>query len=251
MKKKHLKNLTKSKVLIESLKTSIFPYCVSASVSEEEINAKDIQAYIANGILEVVDMEEKESIELRRKAWQNITERSKQIDKSFLLNVKAKKPEPESVSINQSHNSIDMQSSALPTSQEGMFVSQGNSPVTGQVNTTSEMIKNTDAQMTENYRRMMENLKKKKEAAKKSVETKTEKAVSVDKESVDSKIETAVSIEPEKKESNEVEEFGSLPFFSKKSKINKCEDEEFLKALLKSEKNETVLALIKQKLEEL
>lgn len=252
--KKHLKNDTKARVIIESLKISIAPFCVSSPITDEELENKDVLSYIANEILEVIEMCPVESAKLRREAWEKTTNKVDKINDSFLSHVSSRelRSRNEVVAVGDYEDIASSNANNPITSKDGIFIQSGGSPTNASVSTTSELLKQTDEKMTAEYERMAAELKNRKES---------NEVVTPEKKSIDGNIDEVLSSKDESIEeikddsgsdfSKEVIEFGSKPFFSKKSIINKSTDVGFLKELLKSEKNDTVLKLTRQKLEEL
>ena len=269
---KYLKNLTEQKLLVQDLKFDINPNSISPGLTEEEIKkSKDVQIFRMNEKIEVVDMDDKKALEIRKKNNKKQRKKKQKINNAYLENVTSDKPESRNASSsNQFQNQVmkGAQRNDSPAPPEAGSVATGN----GQPQSIDEMAEQSQNQLKQ-VAQQVESAKQKKEVKEKDskseskdteakVEEVSAKPEELKQDKPNKEYEEEVSIEQEEEESTEseetqdnsksrIEQFYSLPFFTKKSEINSLEDIEFVKELLDHEDNDTVISLLEQKLEEL
>lgn len=271
---KYLRNLTDQRLMIQDLKIQVRPNSVSQGLTEDDIkNSKDVQLFKAKGKLEIANISDEEANEIRKKDSEDHKKRIQQINNAYLKNVSSKKPRSRNAASSKGFQDQVMNGVNNSVAPPGAgSVANGS----GQPQSIDSMAKNSQKQLQE-VAQKVESAKQKKKVEKEEEDKKAE-AKKQEKEEIQGKdYEDDVSVKQDKKtsESNskekdykddatidneesgendldsKLQEFHSLPFFTKKSRINKLEDKEFIKKLLESEDNDTVISLLNQKLEEL
>ena len=277
----YLKNLGRTKIIIQEMKTSVYPESISIPLSEEEVSkSKEIQTYIANELIEVVEMDHKEAIALRKRDLAAEREYSQKIDQSLTRNVKGSVPDSVS-SGGAGLDALPGVSSIVPP-DAGTMVQGGASHDDGTARTPQDIAGDVQEEFESTIQRLNEKktLNQIGKDAKKNklVEVEEDRAEMVGAGEVPSETPVAPERKPDRalevdndevvlpdepascdnnneelleKYAKEVEEFRSLKFFGKKPKIGKIDDVELIEVLLTIESNDTIKSLLNQRLTEL